>query len=127
MSSDQSNVGGTSGQDSTLLDDIRPLIIQELRAESLAPAEQDQLIVEIGEALLERATMALMESLPSEVLIEFSAEEKKLQDPETARSFMQRVAEHVPDAQGIVIAAIKEGLKDYQTYLDEEMARRSVE
>ena len=77
----------------------------------------------VGEALMERATLALMKSAPPELLIEFSEEGKDPRNPADTELFMQRIAERVPNAQDTVVAAIREGLADYQQYLDKELAK----
>jgi hypothetical protein len=118
-----SNGKGTSRSGGLTFDDIRELIIRELRAEALPNDEQDTLMQAVSEMLMERATLELMKSIPPEVLVEFAEDDKDLQDPANAGLFMERVATKVPNAHDIVVTAIKDGLKDYQGYLDKELAR----
>ena len=128
MTNQQTNSNSGSVGQQTLLSfgAIRDTIIRELRAESLLPAEQDKLIQEVGEALIERATLALMKSAPPELIVEFSEDGKDPRDPANANSFMQRIMQDVPDAQEVVANEIKAGLLDYQEYLDKELAKNST-
>jgi hypothetical protein len=115
----------TSTNAGLTFDDIRELIVRELRAEGLSKVEQDTLMQQVSEALMERATFALMKSAPPELLLELGQEGKDPHNPEDAAFFMQRIMQSVPNAQGIVVDAIKAGLFDYQQYLDGELAKRN--
>lgn len=76
----------------------------------------------VGEALWERATFELMKNVPLEVFIEMTEEKKDPKNPADIAIFMQRISQHVPNAQDIIVNAIKAGLSDYQNYLDKELA-----
>lgn len=110
-----------SGQPVLTSDQVREIVIRELRAEELTKDEQDKLMQMVGEALMERATLELMKDVPKEVLIEISEDDKDLNDPDTVARMMQQIAHHVPEAENIVVNAIRAGLQDYQEHLDNEI------
>ncbi len=125
MSARTNSDSGNASQPATAptFDDVRDIVTRELRADNLSKAEQDTLMQQVGEALWERATFALMKNVPLEVFVEMSEAKKDPKNPADIAFFMQRISQHVPNAQDIIVNAIKAGLADYQEYLDKELAK----
>lgn len=107
-------------------DDVRNLIIRELRADGLSEAEQNKLMQEVGSALIERVSLALMRHVPPEVLVKYGDTDVDMQKPDNAVAFLQSVTEHVPDMDAVVTKELKAGLKAYQDFLDKKVAQHGA-
>jgi hypothetical protein len=98
------------------IDALREKIVSELQADALPEEEQNQLIVDLTDALLERATLTLMSKLPPEVLNDV-ADNEELQADAAAMEALYR--QHVPDMDAVVQAAFQEGIAVYKNSLAE--------
>jgi len=96
--------------------EIRNKIIKELFLEGVDKEMQDKVIVEVTEALLERARIALLGVLPKERFAQI-IQDTATSDEEKAKQ-VSALMEEVPDAEKVVAQAIKDGL---QAYKDEFM------
>ena len=92
--------------------DIRNKIIKELFLEGVEREVQDKVIVEVSEALLERARIALLGVLPKERFAQI-IQDTATSDEEKAKQ-ISALMEAVPDAEKVVAQAVQEGLQAYK-------------
>lgn len=105
-----------------LFEQIRPIIVRELRAEGLTPEQQDTLMKEVGEALLQRVTTALLKKVPPSAL--FSIGELGGDDTELLEKDQEQVlrllSQYAPDAEEVIQTEVQAGLQAYHAYLDSQ-------
>lgn len=116
--SNQSNATQATSGDAAAFAEIRKIVISELRAEELSSGQQETLMKEVGEALLERATVVLLKEVPPEVLLELAEEDVDPEDPKNADAFLQKISPYVPNMQEILEREVKAGMQAYHEFLD---------
>lgn len=122
MADMKTNKSRSNNSKAISFDEVRELVIRELRAGKLSKNEQDALMQKVGDALLERAMYGLLNRVPAEKLIELSEDDMKPDDPEKFAQFLQMLASYVPNMQEVIEEEIRAGMKSYQDFLD----KRSV-
>ncbi len=103
-----------------VFENIRPVVARELRAEGLSSEQQNTLMQEVGEALLERVTTALLKQIPLGVLLEFTEKQEDSAEavPADVEEVLKMISQHVPNAEEIIQNEVKAGLQAYHSYLD---------
>ena len=105
-----------------MTDELRSKIANMLRIQNLPKNEQDDLIVRMGNALMERASLSLMAKLPEDVLAQIK-EEEVVNNPQV---IIELINKYVENSDEVVNTAIKEGIEEYHKYLNEEEAKEST-
>ena len=103
-------------------DDIKKIVIDALNIGHLTPAEQDKIMNDLGGALIERATYALLMALPPEDFDRID----KLVEGEKDQEMTEAIQKSVPNAQEIIENAIKSGVEEYKKLVNEEVAKRDA-
>jgi len=88
---------------------LRDEIVKTLQAEELTAEQQDELILRMSTALLDRASLTLMSHLPADVLAAITKENAE-QNPQ---AIIDAVTKHVPNSEKIIQEAFKDGLTAY--------------
>lgn len=103
-------------------EDIKKMVAEALNIGHLTPAEQDKIMSDLGGALIERATYALLMALPPEDFDRID----KLAEAQKDQEMAEAIQKSVPNAQAIVEDAIKSGVEEYKKLVNEEVAKRTT-
>ena len=102
-------------------EEIKKIVIEALNIGHLSPAEQDKILADLGGALMERATYALLMAVPPEEFARVDA----LADEGKDAEMVEEIRKLVPNAQEIVENSIKSGVDEYKRLVNEEVAKRA--
>lgn len=108
-------------------DELRMTIATELGIQSLPPEKQEEIIGDVGEALMDRVTLAVWKKIPPEELVKI-AEKAKNEDentpanPQQALEFMQQYGQYIPNFGQFVDQEIRAGLQAYRKFLQDAAA-----
>lgn len=101
-------------------EELRTKIVQELNLGHLSPQEQDAIIGQLGDVLMERATMTLLSKLPSQ--------EVEKVDQLLAGNMHQEaqalIEKYVPNTQEVIAQAVHEGIEEHKRRVNEAMAEQ---
>lgn len=89
---------------------VRDLIIQDLNIGHLSKKEQDEIIEGLNEVLQKRATIEVLKHMPESAAARLSA----LIDAEKQEEAQKFIREMVPNAQDIVIQAMRDGIQEHK-------------
>lgn len=102
-------------------EDLRALIVHELRLDGLATEKQNEIIEQVSRALLERASIAVMSRLPIETVERIS----NLPGDEQAGALLNEAyASSNDNLKEVVRDSLHEGLQKYKHFVDE--AKKTV-
>lgn len=101
-------------------DEIKKMVVEALNIGHLTPAEQEKIMSELGGALIERATLALLKELPEEEFEKIDA----LAGGEKDAEMVVAIQKAVPNAQQIMEDAIKTGIVEYKDLVNEQVEKR---
>ena len=97
------------------MNDLRERIIAELNIGHLTADEQEKVINAVGQVLLKRATLAVMDKMPKDTLDELD----RLADTGDEAGIQALVKKHVPNAEEIVTEAAREGIAEHKRLVTE--------
>lgn len=103
-------------------DSIKQLVVEALNIGHLTLTEQEKIMNDLGAALIERATYAVLMQLPKEDFEKLD----KLADAERDAEMVEVVRKSVPNAQEIVDESIKTGVEEYKKLVNEQVAARTA-
>lgn len=102
-------------------EEVKTMIVDALNIGHLTVVEQDKIIADLGAALMERATYALMMQLPEE---EFDKIDAMADDETKEAEMVEAIRKAVPNAQQIIEDAIKSGVEEYKILVNEQVKAR---
>jgi hypothetical protein len=100
---------------------VKKMIIDSLNIAHLSVQEQDKIIGDLGAALMERATYALMMNVPEAEFDKIDALSEQEGKEAEMIAIIQKV---VPNAQQIVEEAITSGVEEYKVLVNEQVKNR---
>lgn len=103
-------------------EDVKKMVVDALNIAHLTPAEQDKIMNDLGTALIERATYALLMALPPEDFDRID----KLAEGEKDEEMFEAVQKSIPNGAEIVENAIRSGVEEYKKLVNEEVAKRTA-
>ena len=113
------NAVGTSAR---LQDEVRKLVVKELGLEGMNQDRQHATIKLVSDALVERASLAIMSRLPVETLERIN----NLPLSEQADAFVQEsLTSNQEDMKLIIRNSLREGLIKYHEFLDEAISKKT--
>lgn len=111
-------MGNFSISDLSSSEELRALIVDELRLQGLSTDAQNSAIQTVSNALLERASLAVLSRLPIETVEELS----KLSSDEKADAIIsEALKSKAKEMQEVIQETLRDGLKKYHEFLDTEM------
>lgn len=102
-------------------EDVRKQIVDGLSIGHLTVEEQDKIIGDLGAALLERATYAVLMQVPPE---EFDRIDALVDQEGKEAEVAAAVKKVVPNVEEIVQDAIRSGVEDYKILVNEQVKNR---
>lgn len=102
-------------------EEVRKQIVAGLNIGHLTVAEQDTIIGDLGAALMERATMALMMQVPEK---DFDAIDALTDMEGKEAEMVSAIQKAVPNAAQIIEDAIRSGVEEYKILVNEQVKMR---
>ena len=99
-------------------EEVKRIIVESLNIGHLTGGEQEKIIGDLGAALMERATYALLMQVPPE---EFDKIDALADQQGKEAEMIAAVQKAVPNAQEIIEEAVKSGVAEYKILVNEQV------
>jgi len=91
-------------------EELRKIILKDLKIDFLKPEIQDEILAKLGENIIKRISLVVLEALPEEARAEFdnisqSGDQEKMQ---------QFLKAQIPDFEKLIYETIKKTIEEYK-------------
>lgn len=91
-------------------DNIRETLIKELGLATLEPEKQDEIVIALGEQIMQRAIMSVLDTLPEDKRTKFIT----ISESGSAEDMQKLLTDNVPNLEEIVQREIKNRIETFK-------------